>query len=355
MDNDGYTSDRQAGFIADLASDSNGCEQEAEQHNGYVKAFYEAGADEMTSNQTTLQKERRSGLPKPTAIPKPIGIPTGIISQPTTGSMKCTGYEAQDSMQTIRRGGTQTPPTPGKPGNITGSTTPHERARSGSTTPHKIQAGQKVAIIRTPSISPSYHHSQELQVAPPMPDVKHVRAKIRSTENLSHHPGGGKVQIFSQKTTYGHVQAKCQSMDNVGHTPRNSQVQIQSKKMDFSHVTAKCGSKDNLSYKSGGGGSFQVVSHKVNYKDKAKSKVGSLENTSHTPGGGNVKIESQKLNFRERAQARTDHGADIVICLPAHSSTTTPRRLSNASTSGDGPHLSTLAADVSAALAQQGF
>uniref|UniRef100_A0A8C4QXD7 Microtubule-associated protein tau b n=1 Tax=Eptatretus burgeri TaxID=7764 RepID=A0A8C4QXD7_EPTBU len=324
---------------------------------GRLASFQTLQVTQMAVNKklnSTMAMERRSGLPKPTAIPKPFGIPTSIISQPTTGSMKCIGYEAQDGMQTQPRGGTPTPPTPGRPGSITGPTTPHERARSGSTTPRRIQAGQKVAIIRTPSRSPSYHHSQELQVAPPMPDVKHVRAKIRSTENLCHHPGGGKIQIFSQKATYGHVQAKCCSLDNVGHTPRNSQVQIQSKKMDFSHVTAKCGSKDNLSFKSGGG-SFQVVSHKINFKDKAKAKVGSLENTSYTPGGGNVKIESQKLNFREKAQARTDHGADIIICLPAHSSTTTPRRLSNASASGDGPHLSTLAADVSAALAQQGF
>lgn len=28
----------------------------------------------------------------------------------------------------------------------------------------------------------------------------------------------------------------------------------------------------------------------MNFKDKAQSKVGSLDNVSHAPGGGNVKV-----------------------------------------------------------------
>lgn len=39
-----------------------------------------------------------------------------------------------------------------------------------------------------------------------------------------------------------------------------------------------------------GGGDIKIESHKVNFKDKAQSKVGSMDNVSHAPGGGNVKV-----------------------------------------------------------------
>ncbi|MEQ2182337.1 hypothetical protein GOODEAATRI_021315, partial [Goodea atripinnis] len=122
------------------------------------------------------------------------------------------------------------------------------------------------------------------------------------------------------------------------------------------------------------GGVMKIESHKVNLREKAQPKVGSLDNVSHSPGGGNAKetegsgtpmignltpalgpepgpggspnaqenglkdgapsdgeglqepqaldsqmpetskfIESFKLNFRENARSRTDHGADIII------------------------------------------
>lgn len=41
-----------------------------------------------------------------------------------------------------------------------------------------------------------------------------------------------------------------------------------------------------------GGGDIKIESHKVNFKDKAQSKVGSMDNVSHTPGGGNIKVRN---------------------------------------------------------------
>lgn len=40
-----------------------------------------------------------------------------------------------------------------------------------------------------------------------------------------------------------------------------------------------------------GGGDVKIESHKVSFKDKAQSKVGSMDNVSHSPGGGNIKAE----------------------------------------------------------------
>ncbi|KAF7239152.1 Microtubule-associated protein tau [Varanus komodoensis] len=67
-----------------------------------------------------------------------------------------------------------------------------------------------------------------------------------------------------------------------------SQVQIVYKPVDLSHVTSKCGSLDNIHHKPGGG-QVEVKSEKLDFKDKVQSKIGSLDNITHTPGGGNKK------------------------------------------------------------------
>ncbi|XP_023182151.1 microtubule-associated protein 4 isoform X8 [Xiphophorus maculatus] len=93
----------------------------------------------------------------------------------------------------------------------------------------------------------------------PDPDIRNVRSKIGSTDNIKHQPGGGKVQILN-------------------------------KKVDVSKVTSKCGSKDNIKHKPGGG-VMKIESHKVSIREKAQHKVGSVDNESHSPGGGNVQAE----------------------------------------------------------------
>ncbi|KAB1264611.1 Microtubule-associated protein 4 [Camelus dromedarius] len=185
------------------------------------------------------------------------------------------------------------------------------------------------------------------------PDLKNVRSKVGSTENIKHQPGGGrakvekkteaaaparkpepnavtkaagptgsaqkppagKVQIVSKKVSYSHIQSKCGSKDNIKHVPGGGNVQIQNKKVDISKVSSKCGSKANIKHKPGGG-DVKIESQKLNFKEKAQAKVGSLDNVGHLPAGGAVKIETYRLTFRENARARTDHGADIVSRPP---------------------------------------
>uniref|UniRef100_A0A671EU59 Microtubule-associated protein n=1 Tax=Rhinolophus ferrumequinum TaxID=59479 RepID=A0A671EU59_RHIFE len=147
------------------------------------------------------------------------------------------------------------------------------------------------------------------------PDLKNVRAKVGSTENIKHQPGGGRVQIVSKKLNYSHIQSKCGSKDNIKHVPGGGNVQIQNKKVDISKVSAKCGSKANIKHKPGGG-DVKIESQKLNFKEKAQAKVGSLDNVGHLPAGGAVKIETYRLTFRANARARTDHGADIVSRPP---------------------------------------
>ncbi|XP_030617925.1 microtubule-associated protein tau isoform X2 [Delphinapterus leucas] len=212
--------------------------------------------------------------------------------------------------------------SPGSPG------TPGSRSRTPSLPTPPTREPKKVAVVRTPPKSPSAAKSR-LQTAPgPMPDLKNVKSKIGSTENLKHQPGGGKVQIVY-------------------------------KPVDLSKVTSKCGSLGNIHHKPGGG-QVEVKSEKLDFKERVQSKIGSLDNITHVPGGGHKKIETHKLTFRENAKAKTDHGAEIVYKSPVVSGETSPRHLSNVSSTGsidmvDSPQLATLADEVSASLAKQGL
>ncbi|XP_068022545.1 microtubule-associated protein tau isoform X11 [Melanerpes formicivorus] len=223
----------------------------------------------------------------------------------------------------------------------------------------KAREPKKVAVVRTPPKSPASAKTRVQPSAAPMPDLKNVKSKIGSTENLKHQPGGGKVQIINKKLDFSSVQSKCGSKDNIKHIPGGGSVQIVYKPVDLSHVTSKCGSLGNIHHKPGGG-QVEVKSEKLDFKDKVQSKIGSLDNISHVPGGGNKKIETHKLTFRENAKAKTDHGAEIVYKSPTISGDASPRRLSNVSSTGsinmvDSPQLATLADEVSASLAKQGL
>ncbi|KAM6238468.1 microtubule-associated protein tau isoform 1-T1 [Porphyrio hochstetteri] len=274
--------------------------------------------------------------------------------------------------------------SPGSPG------TPGSRSRTPSLPTPPAREPKKVAVVRTPPKSPASAKSRVQPSAAPMPDLKNVKSKIGSTENLKHQPGGGKVQIINKKLDFSSVQSKCGSKDNIKHIPGGGSVQIVNKKLDFSSVQSRCGSKDNIKHIPGGGsvqivykpvdlshvtskcgslgnihhkpggGQVEVKSEKLDFKDKVQSKIGSLDNISHVPGGGNKKIETHKLTFRENAKAKTDHGAEIVYKSPTISGDASPRRLSNVSSTGsinmvDSPQLATLADEVSASLAKQGL
>ncbi|XP_075767259.1 microtubule-associated protein tau isoform X4 [Pelodiscus sinensis] len=243
--------------------------------------------------------------------------------------------------------------SPGSPG------TPGSRSRTPSLPTPPTREPKKVAVVRTPPKSPASAKSRLQTSTAPMPDLKNVRSKIGSTENLKHQPGGGKVQIINKKLDLSNVQSKCGSKDNLKHNPGGGSVQIVYKPVDLSHVTSKCGSLVNIHHKPGGG-QVEVKSEKLDFKEKVQSKIGSLDNISHMPGGGNRKIESHKLTFRENAKAKTDHGAEIVYKSPTVSGDASPRRLSNVSSTGsinmvDSPQLATLADEVSASLAKQGL
>ncbi|XP_036886344.1 microtubule-associated protein 4 isoform X24 [Sturnira hondurensis] len=119
-----------------------------------------------------------------------------------------------------------------------------------------LAADKKPTSVRSSSSAPRLSRPATNASAP---DLRNVRAKVGSTENIKHQPGGGRVQI-------------------------------QNKKVDISKVSSKCGSKANIKHKPGGG-DVKIESQKLNFKEKAQAKVGSLDNVGHLPAGGAVKTE----------------------------------------------------------------
>uniref|UniRef100_A0A8V0Y467 Microtubule-associated protein n=1 Tax=Gallus gallus TaxID=9031 RepID=A0A8V0Y467_CHICK len=282
-------------------------------------------AKEKLSDGVSKSPEKRSSLPRPSSILPPRRAVSGDRDR-EENSLSLTTSLSSSVRRTTRsepirsrtgKSGTSTPTTPGSTA-ITPGTPPSYSSRTPGTpgtpsysrTPHTpgtpksailVPTEKKVAIIRTPPKSPAT--PKQLRVInQPLPDLKNVRSKIGSTDNIKYQPKGGQVQIVT-------------------------------KKIDLSHVTSKCGSLKNIHHKPGGG-RVKIESVKLDFKEKAQAKVGSLENAHHVPGGGNVKIDSQKLNFREHAKARVDHGAEIITQSPGRSSVASPRRLSNVSSSG---------------------
>uniref|UniRef100_A0A8C8H6F6 Microtubule-associated protein n=1 Tax=Oncorhynchus tshawytscha TaxID=74940 RepID=A0A8C8H6F6_ONCTS len=261
---------------------------------------------------------------RPSSIFKPSPGSAGSREpRPRTGDGKSTrtpGAKPQGAgtrMQTKTTAGVDSPKTPQNRSGYSSPSTPKSPAS---------REVKKVAVVRTPPKSPgSMRGRSPVPLAAPMPDLKNVRSKIGSTENIKHSPGGGRVQITHKKIDLSNVQSKCGSKANIHHKPGGGNVEIKSEKLDF----------------------------------KVQSKIGSMDNVGHVAGGGGRKIESHKLSFRETAKARTDHGAEIVPVeiitggSPAH-------LLSNVSSPGsqnmtETPPLSMLADQVSASLAKQGL
>ncbi|XP_055772009.1 microtubule-associated protein 2-like isoform X2 [Salvelinus fontinalis] len=321
---------------------------------------------ERTSEGTYRTPEKRSSLPRP-ASSLPRRAPPAEHDNTSPSPRRPTFGTNSSARSRSARSGASTPHTPGSTA-VTPGTPPSYSCRTpGSRTPSShtpkslslLTQEKKFAVIRTPPKSPSTTPKQLRVLNQPLPDLKNIKSKIGSTDNMKYQPKGGQVFIPSVKLDFSHVQSKCGSLDKIQYAPTGGNVHITTKKIDLSHITSKCGSMSNIRHRPGGG-NVRIESVKLDFKDKAEAKVGSLANASHTPGGGQIMIESHKLTFRDTAKARVDHGADVITLSPGGTGGTSPHRLSNVSSTGslnllDCPQLSTLAQDVTMALAKQGL
>ncbi|RLV96449.1 hypothetical protein DV515_00012590, partial [Chloebia gouldiae] len=158
--------------------------------------------------------EKRSSLPRPSSILPPRRGVSGdrdreenslSLSASLSSSVRRT-TRSEPIRSRTGKSGTSTPTTPGSTA-ITPGTPPSYASRTPGTpgtpsysrTPHTpgtpksailVPTEKKVAIIRTPPKSPAT--PKQLRVInQPLPDLKNVRSKIGSTDNIKYQPKGG--------------------------------------------------------------------------------------------------------------------------------------------------------------------
>ncbi|XP_040102809.1 microtubule-associated protein 4 isoform X17 [Oryx dammah] len=285
-----------------------------------TQAVPKAPATATLSSPGSTSRNLSTPLPKrPTAI-KTEGKPAEIKKMATKSAPADLSRPKSTTTSSVKKSTTVpgTAPPAGAPSRAKPTATP---PRPSGTPP----ADKKPTAAKPSSSAPRLGRAAPNASAP---DLKNVRSKVGSTENIKHQPGGGrakvekktesaaparkpepnavtkaagpignaqkpptgKVQIVSKKVSYSHIQSKCGSKDNIKHVPGGGNVQIQNKKVDISKVSSKCGSKANIKHKPGGG-DVKIESQKLNFKEKAQAKVGSLDNVGHLPAGGAVKTE----------------------------------------------------------------
>lgn len=182
-------------------------------------------AKDKVSDGLTKSPEKRSSLPRPSSILPPR---RGVSGDRDENSFSLNSSIASSSRRTTRsepirragKSGTSTPTTPGSTA-ITPGTPPSYSSRTPGTpgtpsyprTPHTpgtpksailVPSEKKVAIIRTPPKSPATPKQLRL-INQPLPDLKNVKSKIGSTDNIKYQPKGGQSTVYASKSpTFAH-------------------------------------------------------------------------------------------------------------------------------------------------------
>ncbi|KAH9422656.1 uncharacterized protein LOC113795511 [Dermatophagoides pteronyssinus] len=113
------------------------------------------------------------------------------------------------------------------------------------------------------------------------PNIKNVKSKIGSLNNVHHKPAGGEKKIETQKLKW-ETKSRIGSLDNAQHKPHGGNVRVITQKLDWN----------------------------------VRSKIGSLDNVKHVPGGGNVKIFDEKYSNSIRSGETTPSATSSTTTTP---------------------------------------
>ncbi|XP_035860774.1 microtubule-associated protein 4 isoform X4 [Sander lucioperca] len=221
----------------------------------------------------TPENEKRPPVPKATPTPRATASKNG--SSATAASNPAASKNDKTENKT---GEAKKPKTTARPrqastttpaASTNGESSHRRRVITKPPVPKQTPMEKKPAVPRAPRTP--------RPINAPTPDLKNVRSKIGSIDNIKYQPGGGKVSSTPNNKA-----------SDPSTPAAKARVQILHKKVDLSKVTSKCGSKDNIKYKPGGG-DVKIETHKQNIK--TKSKIGSMDNV----GPGNEQTNGHKL------------------------------------------------------------
>ncbi|XP_061253616.1 microtubule-associated protein 4 isoform X21 [Bos javanicus] len=237
--------------------------------------------------------EKRVSPSKPASAPavKPGSKSTQAVPKaPATATLASPGSTSRNLSTPLPKRPTAIK-TEGKPAEIKKMATksaPADLSRPKSTTTSSVKKSTTVPGTAPPAGAPSRARPT---ATPPRPSgTPPVDKKPTAAKPTSSAPRLGRVAANASAPDLKNVRSKVGSTENIKHQPGGGRVQIQNKKVDISKVSSKCGSKANIKHKPGGG-DVKIESQKLNFKEKAQAKVGSLDNVGHLPAGGAVKTE----------------------------------------------------------------
>ncbi|XP_041752147.2 microtubule-associated protein 4 isoform X3 [Coregonus clupeaformis] len=228
---------------------------------------------------------RRNTVPKTDIKPGDVKKPSTLKTTPSNNNQPT---QSNPTKPRVPRTSATAPSTPATNG---------EQPRRRITKP---PVPKQTAMERKPPVPRAPRTPRPINA--PLPDLKNVRSKIGSTDNMKYQPTGGKVSsagasqskdgpgkvmIVHKKLDFSHITSRCGSKDNIKHVPGGGNVQIQHKKVDLSKVTSKCGSKDNIKHKPGGGD--VKIEAKANGNGNGKPKVETMDNIGLEAGDGQIK------------------------------------------------------------------
>ncbi|KAL2081570.1 hypothetical protein ACEWY4_023423 [Coilia grayii] len=186
---------------------------------------------DRTSDGGSRSPEKRSSLPRPASIlsrryhpAEPEESSTSITSSGSTAPRRPTSFRtefraeyrtgrahsvagrtetsrSESARSRSARSGTSTPRTPGSTAITPGTPPSYSSCRTPGTpgtprTPKSLSllsGEKKVAIIRTPPKSPATTPKQLRIINQPLPDLRNVKSKIGSIDNIKYQPKGGQV------------------------------------------------------------------------------------------------------------------------------------------------------------------
>ncbi|XP_031143407.1 microtubule-associated protein 4 isoform X5 [Sander lucioperca] len=229
----------------------------------------------------TPENEKRPPVPKATPTPRATASKNG--SSATAASNPAASKNDKTENKT---GEAKKPKTTARPrqastttpaASTNGESSHRRRVITKPPVPKQTPMEKKPAVPRAPRTP--------RPINAPTPDLKNVRSKIGSIDNIKYQPGGGKVSSTPNNKA-----------SDPSTPAAKARVQILHKKVDLSKVTSKCGSKDNIKYKPGGG-DVKIETHKQNIK--TKSKIGSMDNV----GPGNEQTNGHKEEKTEKTSS----------------------------------------------------
>ncbi|XP_033507082.1 uncharacterized protein map4l isoform X5 [Epinephelus lanceolatus] len=269
------------------------------------------------SKSKTAENEKRPPVAKATPTPHATANKNGSSATPASKPAANKNDKSENKTGETKKPKTTARPRPAPTttpaASTNGENTHRRRVITKPPVPKQTPMEKKPPVPRAPRTP--------RPINAPTPDLKNIRSKIGSIDNIKYQPGGGKVsstpnnkasdpstpaakarvQIVHKKLDFSHVTSRCGSKDNIKHVPGGGNVQILNKKVDVSKVTSKCGSKDNIKHKPGGG-DVKIESHKQNIK--TKSKIGSMDNV----GPGNEQTNGHKEEKTEEKSSSPPTG-----------------------------------------------